>query len=236
MSPLQLAAPGLLLSCLLALLALLASRLESRALGEIGQLLRQRAPWALLETLPPRRFNTLSTGDALFFEERSRAGARDELRLAGLLLAQERPPRLLLARHATARQRSDGTIELRLQQGELQLQGSRGLRRLRFATARFPLDLGPSLAQHLSFLEDHAARGGDRVLLVPLTCLVLGLLAAAVGLRQARPLRLAAMGLLAVGGFELARWLVQALGGGPGCIVLLCAGTGVLALTWIRRS
>ena len=216
---------------------LLAAHLEPAALTRLSLLLRRGAAHVLIHGPRPGRFLPLVEGTTLYVERRlpDRDGAA---RFSGFLLSREEGRFVVLARQASMTLAKNQAVVIHLRDGELQHKKARGLRRVRFNTLRFSLDLAPALRRHLGFLTRLAA-SQDRLLTAPLSCLALGLLLAALCLAGRAPasasgLRLAARGLLAVALYQAAVWGVEAAWPGPAGMALLSAavmaGSGVVLL------
>ena len=227
-APLQIAAPALLL-CVAGALSvfILAEVVQPRALPHLSRLLSRSGTQTALQKAEPGRFHRLLDSTTLFISERRR-GAAGGTKASGVLLAQERPPLLLVARRAQIRPRGDLSLRLELQQGELHRQRAsgqlRGLQRLRFERMGLTLNLGAALRRHLGFIE--SLSGQRSPLTGPLSCLALGLLVSVIGLGRGSRWAVAARGLTAVAAFQFALWGVQvvwpgALGAG---VLLVCAG------------
>lgn len=225
--PSRLAVAGVMLSAGAALITLaLNAHVEPAALARLSHLLRQGVAHVLIHGPRPGRFLPLVEGTTLYVERRlpDRDGAAS---FSGFMLARDKGKFVILAREASMRlaryETQHGalqeTVVLLLRDGELQEKKKGGLRRVRFRSLRFALDLEPALRRHLGFLAQLAARQ-DRIVAAPLACLALGLLISALGLGrlgQGRMagLRLAAGGLLAVGLYQAGLWGVEMVWPGP---------------------
>jgi lipopolysaccharide export LptBFGC system permease protein LptF len=202
----QLGRPAVLLCVGAALGALALAAIEPASLQRLRRSLERGAARVLVAKAPARRFSSLGPDATLYLSERGKDG-----RLGGLLVALERPLRVLVARAATLEVTEEGQARLLLQGGELQMRTAAGrLRRVRFETFRLALDLVPAVRPHLAFLDARAAERW-RALGVPLSCLALGLLATALGLRlaerqSARRMWTALVGLGAVVAYAVAQW------------------------------
>lgn len=219
-SPLRLAAAGGMLSVTAALVTLVtAAYAEPAALARLSLLLRQGAAHVLIHGPRPGRFLPLLEGATLYVERRlpDRMGAAH---FTGFLLAREEGSLLVFARQASMRLTRHSAVVVDLRDGELQeKKKDGGLRRVRFNSLRFSLDLSPTLRRHLGFLSQLAGRR-DRLHAAPLACLALGLLVLALGLGslgqgKMAGLRLGATGVLAVGLYHGGVWGVEILWPGP---------------------
>lgn len=237
-SPLQLAGGGVGLSLLAALALLVTAQLEPAALSQLSRALRQGASRVLLWGPRPGSFMTLTPGTTLYVQRRLPAPA-SQARFEGFLLARDGQGSVVLAARATLRLQKDGrTMLLQLEQGELQEKNrSGGLRRVRFSSLRWSLDLEPMLRRHLGFLTQLGARP-ERALLAPLSCLALGLLVTALGLGRfgGGRLRLAGAALLGVALFQAGSWGAELLLSPVWGSGLLSGGVMVGSLVALYRS
>ncbi len=227
-APLQLAAPALLL-CLGGAISvyLLAEWVQPKTLPHLGRLLSRSGTQTLLQRSEPGRFHRLLDNTTLFVQQR-RPGPAGEVEISGLLLAQERPSLLLVARRARLSPHGDLSLRLELWEGELQRQraegDTRGLQRLRFERMSLTLNLGAALQRHLGFIarlaEDRSPLTG------PLSCLALGLLVSMIGLGRGSRWRIAATGIAAVAAFQFGIWGAQVVSpGAPGAeVFVVCVG------------
>ena len=203
-SPAQLARPGLLLTLLVVTCIFpIAAWLEGPALVRLQRSLAVGAARALVLGAKPGLFHALGGGTTLYLESR-RATLPQGAVLQGVLLAEEDPPRVLLARTATLHLDGQAArLVLQLEQGELQqLNPEGGLRRVRFATLEHVVDLGRALEPHFGFLG-RRAHGPRRGASAAANGLALGLLATALGLGLRRRLPMALLGILALLAYQL---------------------------------
>ena len=240
-SPLRQAAAGCMLSVTAALVTLIvAVHLEPAALARLGLLLRQGAAHVLIHGPRPGRFLPLLEGTTLYVERRLPHGP-GAARFAGFLLSRQEGRFVVLARQASMSLASEQAVVLELSDGEFQqIKKDGGLRRVRFSSLRFALDLSPALRRHLGFLTQ-LARRQDRLLTAPLACLALGLLLTAVGLgRQGlasmEGLRLAARGVLAVSLYQASLWGVEMVWPGPWGAATLSGVVLAGSLLWLVRG
>ncbi len=240
-SPLGCASAGVMLSTAAALATLaLAVYAEPAALANLGLLLRQGAAHVLIHGPRPGRFLPLTEGTTLYVEHKlpDQQGAA---RFSGFMLSSQQGRRVVFARQASMSLARGQAVVLRLRDGEIQQKKKDGgLRRVRFTSLRFSLDLSPALRRHLGFLTRLAARH-DRLITAPLACLALGLLICAMALggrgRSNRAgLRLAAWGILAVGLYHAGLWGLEVVWPGPlGAAVLSSAVVVGSVLRLIRH-
>jgi hypothetical protein len=239
-SPLQLALPSGLLSLgALVLTGLIAAHLEAPTLLRLEQTLTRGAAQALVRGPRPRRFHRL-VGHTLYVEELrpgDPADPRRRIQYVNLLLAQQQPPSVLLARSAWVWIEGPSVAVLQLEDAELQMLNPRGgLRRIRFGRLEKRIDLGRALRSHLGFLASLAMKARThRALTAPAACLALGLLATAIGLSGGRRLRLAALGLGAVAAFQLGSWSLDLLWPGPWGGLVLSLGVVAGSVGWLTR-
>jgi hypothetical protein len=233
-SPLRLGLPGLLLALVVAAAAGLLGLAEAPALARLERVLGQRAARALIHGAKAGRFHHLAGGTTFYARRRLGAGDRS-VRFQGVLLAQEQPSTVMLAREATLRLVGDSPdLALHLRAGELQQLNRRGgLRRVRFGELERTLDLRRGLAAHFGFLGRRAA-DPQRVAAAMAHTLALGLLATALGLALRSRLRLAAGGILAVAVHQIGCWGMQLVWqAGP---LALSAAVALGGLAWLVRS
>lgn len=244
----RLAVAGVALSAGAALVTLvLSAHVEPAALARLSLLLRQGAAHVLIHGPRPGRFLPLAEGTTLYVERRL-PDVDGAASFSGFFLARDRGNFVVLARQATMRlaryETQQGTqqetVVLLLRDGELQEKKKSGLRRVRFSSLRFALDLSPALRRHLGFLSRLAARQ-DRIIAAPLACLALGLLISALGLGRRGQvkmagLRLAASGLLAVGLYQAGLWGVEMVWPGPLGAGLLSFAVMVGSLVRLSRT
>lgn len=237
-SPLQLALPGGMLSlAALVLTWLVAAHLEAPTLLKLEQTLTRGAAQALVMGPRPRQFHRLE--DHTLYVEELRPDPADpqrRIQYVNLLLAQQEPPAVLLARSARVWIEGHSIAVLQLEDAELQMLNQHGgLRRVRFGRLKKRIDLGRALRSHLGFLASLAARR-HRALTAPAACLALGLLVTVIGLSGGRRLRLAGLGLAAVASFQLGSWGLTQLWPGPwgGLALSLLVVAGCVG--WLTRS
>jgi lipopolysaccharide export LptBFGC system permease protein LptF len=237
-SPLQLALPSALLSLAALVLTGLVAALEAPTLLTLERTLTRGAAQALVTGTRPRKFHRL-VGHTLYVEElrADPADPRRRIRYVNLLLAQQKPPAVLLARSARVWIEGDSIAVLELKDAELQMLNQRGgLRRVRFGRLEKRIDLGRTLRSHLGFLASYATKARrHRALTAPAACLALGLLATAIGLSGGRRMRLAALGLGAVAAFQLGSWGLDLLWPGPWGGLVLSLGVVAGCVGWLTR-
>jgi len=240
-SPLQLCLPAvfLALACA-AVAALLALFVEAPALGRLRQGLLSGAARALVLAPEARRFHRIG-GGATLFVDRVQPPRQGQGRFFGLLLALDRSPgapAVLLARRASVHlDPGQQVARLALEQGELQLLDAQGrLHRARFDLLEHRLDLGQALGPHFAFLGA-LQRDRWRALTAPAACLALGLLSVAIGLGRGSRMRIALVGLVLTGLYQLGVGLVGQLGppGGAWGAVAISAAVVLGSLGWISR-
>jgi len=231
-SPLQLASPVLQLLLFVGLLTLGLGRwVEPACLERLQARLVREAGVALLAGLRPGQFLSLGPELTLHAEAREPGGARGELQIEGLFLAQRQPPQQLVARRARLHvaNGADASLEIELDDGELRAAGSRSLlEQVRFGHARLSFSLVAGLRPHLSFLERRAREAGRRALVAAAGGVALGLLALLVGSRARSPWSRGLLGLLALAGQQ--GGLLLLAGAGTVAALAFSAGLALLAL------
>jgi hypothetical protein len=205
--PLRLAAPSVLLAAGAATaVVMIGVWLETPALRALRSTLHQAAAGVLVLDAAPGRFRRLGPETTLYVERAEPIGPA-AAQLHGLLLVAEGDePTLLLAESARAHLARADVLRLELRHGELQtLNDTGGLRRIRFEALERHVALGPALAPHLGFLDRLGGRPRATAT-AALSCLALGLLAAAFALRSGTRRAAAPLALVVIGAYGILAW------------------------------